>query len=117
MIDFFVRMRAETYYIQVSYKIDDPSTREREMEAFKKLDDGYKKIIITMDDTPYKVLEKGYRILNLIDFLNYCQKHLIINWYRNFTESLSKRNQFIFSLNYLIFHLDVIKLNLLNQRG
>ena len=69
-IDFFVRMRAETYYIQVSYKIDDPSTREREMEAFKKLDDGYKKIIITMDDTPYKVLEKGYKILNLIEFLN-----------------------------------------------
>ena len=23
-----------------------------------------------MDDTPYKVLEKGYKILNLIEFLN-----------------------------------------------
>ena len=44
--------------------------RERETDAFKQLDDGYEKIIVTMDDAPYKVLEKGYRILNLIDFLN-----------------------------------------------
>ena len=69
-IDFVVRSGSEIYYIQVSYTIVDESTRQREIEAFAKLYDGYKKIIITMDDTPYTVLENGYKVLNLIEFLN-----------------------------------------------
>ena len=69
-IDFVARSGPETYYIQVSYTIVDKSTRQREISAFSKLDDGYKKIVITMDNTPYAVLENGYKALNLIDFLN-----------------------------------------------
>ena len=64
-IDFVANSGSETYYIQVSYTIVDQSTRQREIDAFAKLDDGYKKIIITMDDTPYTVLENGYKVLNL----------------------------------------------------
>ena len=69
-IDFVAKSGSETYYIQVSYTIVDKSTRQREIDAFAKLDDGYKKIIITMDDTPYTVLENGYKVLNLIEFFN-----------------------------------------------
>ena len=69
-IDFVAKSGSETYYIQVSYTIVDKSTRQREIDAFAKLDDGYKKIIITMDDTPYTVLENGYKALNLIEFFN-----------------------------------------------
>lgn len=69
-IDFVAKSGSEVYYIQVSYTIVDKSTRQREVDAFSNLDDGYKKIIITMDDTPYTVLENGYKILNLVDFFN-----------------------------------------------
>ena len=69
-IDFYVRTGPDTYYIQVSYTIIDEDTRARELNAFTKLDDGYKKIVITMDDTPYQMLENGYKMLNLLDFLN-----------------------------------------------
>lgn len=41
----------------------------REENAFKGLDDGYKKIIITMDNNPLIHLERGYKMLNLFDFL------------------------------------------------
>lgn len=69
-IDFVARSGAEIYYIQVSYTLADKSVQQREIEAFIGLDDGYKKIVITMDNTPYTTLENGYKILNLIDFLN-----------------------------------------------
>ena len=69
-IDFVAKFGSETYYIQVSYTITDKSTKQREIDAFAKLDDGYKKIIITMDDTPYTVLENGYKVINLIEFFN-----------------------------------------------
>lgn len=60
-IDFVAKFGSETYYIQVSYTIANKYTKQREVNAFAKLDDGYKKIIITMDDTPYTVLENGYK--------------------------------------------------------
>ena len=68
-IDFVAKSGSETYYIQVSYTISDNTTRSRELSAFKKLDDGYKKIVITMDNHPYTVLENGYRTINIYDFL------------------------------------------------
>ena len=39
-------------YIQVSYTIQDEAVKEREVSAFRLLDDGYKKILITMDRNP-----------------------------------------------------------------
>ena len=43
--------------------------KEREISAFHKLDDGYKKILITMDRNPLSNLENGYRMMYLLDFL------------------------------------------------
>lgn len=69
-IDFLVKDLIDNqYYIQVSYTIDDVQTREREISAFYHLDDGYKKIVITMDNNPLTNLGNGYRKLNLFDFL------------------------------------------------
>ena len=69
-IDFLVKDLADNqYYIQVSYTIEDAVTRERELSAFYHLDDGYKKIVITMDDNPLVNLGNGYRKLHLFDFL------------------------------------------------
>lgn len=68
-IDFVVRTNGDIYYLQVSLSIENPETKERELNSFKGLDDGYKKIIITMDRNPLTNLEKGYKMINLYDFL------------------------------------------------
>lgn len=69
-IDFLAKdLIGNQYYIQVSYSIENPETREREISAFYNLDDGYKKIVITMDNNPFVNLENGYRKLHLFDFL------------------------------------------------
>jgi predicted AAA+ superfamily ATPase len=59
----------DTYYIQVAYTVADPDKLRTELASFSGLDDGYKKIVITMDDDPFTLLENGYRKLNAIDFL------------------------------------------------
>jgi len=34
----------------------DADKREQEISSFRKIDDGYKKIVITMDDDPFTIL-------------------------------------------------------------
>lgn len=68
-IDFVARTGDDLYYIQASLTIEDNATKERELKAFKGLDDGYKKIVITMDNNPLSRLENGYKMLNIFDFL------------------------------------------------
>ena len=51
------------------YSLVDSATRARELNSFSGLDDGYKKIVITMDNDPFVYLEKGYKKLNLAEFL------------------------------------------------
>jgi len=69
-IDFVTRnAEGRKNYIQVTYSLETPSVKERELSSFRGLDDGYKKILITMDRTPFSNLEKGYRLLTILDFL------------------------------------------------
>ena len=68
-VDFVAEKDAKTYYIQSAYSISDEQKRKTELASFNNLDDGHKKIVITMDDDPYNDLGKGYRKINLIDFL------------------------------------------------
>ena len=56
-------------YIQAAYSIDQPEVRARELGAFRSLDDGYQKVLITMDNSPFTHLENGYRMIHLYDFL------------------------------------------------
>ena len=68
-IDFVAKNSKDTYYIQVAYNMTDSEVRKRELSSFNKIDDGYKKIVITMDDDPFVLLENGYRKMNALDFL------------------------------------------------
>lgn len=68
-IDFVARDDRNLFYIQVAYSLSDPSKNEQELSSFYGLDDGYKKIVITMDDDPFINLEKGYKKINVFDFL------------------------------------------------
>ncbi len=68
-IDFVATKGSETYYIQSAWTIIDSDKREQELSSFRNLDDGFKKIVITMDDDPFSMLENGYRKINLFTFL------------------------------------------------
>ncbi len=69
-IDFVARdTEGRKNYIQVTYSLENPSVKERELSSFRGLDDGYKKVLITMDRTPFSILEKGHRLLTVLDFL------------------------------------------------
>lgn len=66
-IDFLAKKDGEVKYIQVTYKLDDESTIEREFGAFKPINDNYSKYVISLND---KFLpQEGIKHLNLIDFL------------------------------------------------
>ena len=68
-IDFVARDDKNLYYIQVAYTLSDPDKNEQEVSSFYGLDDGYKKIVITMDDDPFVNLKNGYKKVNVFDFL------------------------------------------------
>lgn len=68
-IDFIARDDRDLFYIQVAYTLTDPQKTEQEISSFYGLDDGYKKIVITMDNDPFVHLERGYKKMNVFDFL------------------------------------------------
>lgn len=68
-IDFIAKDHRKLFYIQVSLSIENQETKNRELNAFKGLDDGYRKIVITMDNNPLIHLDNGYEMLNIYDFL------------------------------------------------
>jgi len=68
-IDFLARDDNNLVYIQVAYTIADPDKTEQEISSFYGLDDGYKKVVITMDDDPFGNLKNGYKKINIFDFL------------------------------------------------
>lgn len=76
-IDFIASNTKDTYYIQVAYSIADPDKKEQELKSFRNIDDGYKKIVITMDSDPFVLLENGYKKLDLLNFL--CNPNSLIN--------------------------------------
>lgn len=69
-IDFVAKdLQGKKYYVQVAYSIENEDTRDRELKAFAGLDDGYEKILITADETPFSAIGAGYQLFNLYDFL------------------------------------------------
>jgi len=68
-IDFVVVDEKETYYIQVAYSMVDEDKQKQELAAFTGLDDGYKKIVITMDNDPFTIVGNGYKKIHVFDFL------------------------------------------------
>lgn len=68
-IDFVVTKGTEKMYIQVAYSIVDPEKKEQELSSFRGLDDGFQKLVLTMDDDPFNQLAHGYVKKNVIDWL------------------------------------------------
>lgn len=57
------------YYIQSAYHMDDDIKKEQEIRPFLKLNDGFRKLVITGDDVPCHVNSMGITVMNVIDFM------------------------------------------------
>lgn len=68
-VDFVCNMGSLRYYIQSAYAIPDMEKREQEIRPFKKIDDSFKKIVITKDVVPPHYDENGILTINIYDFL------------------------------------------------
>lgn len=68
-VDFVCNMGSSRYYIQSAYAIPDMEKREQEIRPFRKIDDSFKKIVITKDIVPAHYDEHGILTINIYDFL------------------------------------------------
>ena len=66
-IDFYATKNGKSYLVQVAYSIADEETYNREFALFNKLDQTYRKIIITTDEIDYST--STVRHIALKDFL------------------------------------------------
>ncbi len=68
-VDFVCNLGSARYYIQSAYSIPDEEKRMQEIRPFRKIDDSFKKIVITKDIVPAHYDEHGILTLNIYDFL------------------------------------------------
>lgn len=68
-IDFIAQNGMDKYYIQSAFKMDDEEKREQELRSLLKIDDSFKKIIITGDDIATYTDDKGIVYMGLFQFL------------------------------------------------
>ncbi len=68
-IDFICNKGSQRYYIQSAFSIPNAEKMEQEQASLDRIDDSFKKIIITQERTKLWRNEKGYVIINLLDFL------------------------------------------------
>lgn len=69
-IDFVVRsLDGNQWYIQVAYTLQGEEKFQQETASLKNIKDGYRRIILTMDDDPFENLEGGIKKINVYDFL------------------------------------------------
>ena len=68
-VDFVANKEDKRYYIQSAFALPDEQKLEQELASLKKINDSFKKIIITRDDiAPYHD-DNGVLIIGLMDFL------------------------------------------------
>lgn len=68
-VDFVCNLGSARYYIQSAYSLPDEEKRAQEIRPFRKIDDSFKKIIITKDIVPPYYDEYGILTVNIYDFL------------------------------------------------
>lgn len=66
-IDFVAQREDLRLYIQVAYRMELESTREREYGAFAGIDDNYPKFVVCGDEVDWS--RNGYGCWNIVDFL------------------------------------------------
>ena len=73
-VDFVCNAGSKRYYIQSAYSMPDEKKQEQEIRPFRKIDDSFKKIVVTKDIVPIHYDEHGILIMNIYDFLLYQTK-------------------------------------------
>lgn len=68
-VDFVCNLGAKRYYIQSAYSLPSDEKRSQEIRPFLKIDDSFKKIVITGDMSPTYYDDNGVLFMNIFDFL------------------------------------------------
>lgn len=68
-VDFVCNKGSQRYYIQSAYSIPDAEKMSQEQASFDRINDSFKKIIVVQDNVLPWHNEKGYLIINILDFL------------------------------------------------
>lgn len=68
-VDFICNLGSARYYIQSAYSIPDEDKFNQETRPFRKIDDSFKKIIVTKDIVSAHYDENGIFTINIYDFL------------------------------------------------
>ncbi len=68
-VDFVCNRGSQRYYVQSAYSIPDKSKLEQEQASLDRIGDSFKKVIVVQDNVAPSHTEKGYLIINILDFL------------------------------------------------
>ena len=68
-VDFVCNKGSLRYYVQSAYSIPDANKMEQEQASLDRIDDSFKKVIVVQDNVAPWHNEKGYLIINILDFL------------------------------------------------
>ena len=68
-IDFIATKGYSKYYIQSAYSLEGEGKRDQEIRPFRRLDDSFRRLIVTSDDVNMWVDDSGVITVNIIDFL------------------------------------------------
>ncbi len=68
-VDFVCNKGSNRYYIQSAYSIPDATKMAQEQESLNKINDSFKKVIVVQDNIEPYHNEKGYLVINILDFL------------------------------------------------
>ena len=68
-VDFVCNQGSKRYYMQSTYSLPTAEKQEQESRPLRKIDDSFKKIIVTKDIVPAAYDENGVLMMNIYDFL------------------------------------------------
>lgn len=68
-VDFVCNLGSARYYIQSAFALPDEAKRAQEIRPFRKIDDSFKKIVITKDIVQPYYDDYGILTMNIYDFL------------------------------------------------
>lgn len=68
-VDFVCNLGAKRLYIQSAYAMSDDVKRAQEIRPFRKIDDSFRKLIVTGEITPPRYDEYGIQTVSIYDFL------------------------------------------------
>ncbi len=68
-VDFVCNLGSARYYIQSAYSLPDEAKRMQEIRPFRKIDDSFKKVVITKDIVQPYYDDYGILTVNIYDFL------------------------------------------------